>query len=248
MTKSQASGTKPPGARTGKEAARWVRSMFGRVAGRYDLLNHLLSFNVDRSWRRRTVRRLRPVLVRPGSRVMDLCCGTGDLVLALEAERGASVFGADFCHPMLLEASRKFTRVRSKSILIETDALALPLPDNSLDLVTVAFGFRNLVSYHDGLAEMRRVLRPAGVAAILEFSQPVHPVFARMYEFYTRAILPRIGGWLSGSPDAYQYLPESVRNFPDAETLAGAMRRAGFRDVEFERMTGGIVALHIGVV
>ena len=240
-------GAKPPAGGGEREAARWVRSMFGRVAGRYDLLNHLLSFNVDRYWRRRTVRRVSHVLARPGARVVDLCCGTGDLVVALETEHGGAVWGSDFCHPMLKIAKNKIRRRGLRSVLFESDALCLPLPDQSIDLITVAFGYRNLANYRDGLAEMRRVLRPAGVAAILEFSQPPNPVFSRLYNLYSRRILPLVGGAVSGSKDAYTYLPESVRNFPNAEELAAQMRRVGFRDVEFERMSGGIVALHLGV-
>jgi demethylmenaquinone methyltransferase/2-methoxy-6-polyprenyl-1,4-benzoquinol methylase len=243
---SRAGGTAPPGARDERQAAAWVRGMFGRVAGRYDFLNQLLSMHFDHLWRRRTVRKLEPWLSKPGSRVMDLCCGTGDLLLALQSRRTGVVLGSDFCHPMLLEAARKIARRRAKCALVEADALRLPLADGSLDLVTVAFGFRNLVNYEAGLREMRRVLRPGGAAAILEFSQPPNPAFRRVYQFYARRILPVIGGLISGSRDAYQYLPESVRRFPNAEELAEDMRRAGFADVEFERFTGGIVALHIG--
>lgn len=239
-------GTKPPGAGSEQEATRWVRSMFGRVSGRYDLLNHLLSFNFDRYWRRRTAHRVRHVLARPDARVLDLCCGTGDLLLTLEAERGTAVWGSDFCHPMLVAARRKIAERRFQSALFEGDALRLPLPDRSLDLVTAAFGFRNLVNYRAGLAEMLRVLRPAGMAAILEFSQPAHPLLASIYSFYSRRVLPLVGGVISGAYDAYHYLPESVRNFPNAEELADEMRRAGFHEVTFERMTGGIVALHLG--
>ncbi len=245
--KQTESGTKPPGARTEAEASRWVQSMFGRVAHRYDLLNHLLSFNVDRYWRRRTVRRVRDVLRRPGARVMDMCCGTGDLLVALEHERGGPVWGSDFCHPMLVMARRKFAERRSASTVFEADALQLPLPDRSIDLITVAFGFRNFANYRDGLREMLRVLRPGGVAAILEFSQPPNRLFAALYDFYSKRVLPRVGGFISGAGDAYRYLPESVRRFPGADELADEMRRAGFGEATFERMTGGIVALHIGV-
>jgi demethylmenaquinone methyltransferase/2-methoxy-6-polyprenyl-1,4-benzoquinol methylase len=236
-------GTSPPGARDEREAAAWVRGMFARVARRYDLANHLLSFNIDRLWRARTVRRVRPILERPGARVLDVCCGTGDLTLALARACPTPVFGSDFCHPMLLAARGKAIRAG----LFEADALRLPLRDASLDLVTVAFGFRNLANYRAGLAEMRRVLRPNGMAAILEFSEPPNAVFAALYHFYSRRILPLIGGALSGSRDAYTYLPESVRKFPPAEELAVEMRRAGFAEVRYERFTGGIVALHLGV-
>ena len=237
-------GTTPEGARSEQEAAEWVRAMFGRVAHRYDLANHLLSFNIDRYWRARTVARVRDVLTRPEARVLDICCGTGDLVRALKRARpsGALVMGADFCHPMLVAARTK----AGSSPLFDADALRLPLPDASLDLITAAFGFRNLANYEAGLREMRRVLRGGGVAAILEFSQPPNPVFGALYGFYSRRVLPAIGGALSGSRDAYAYLPESVRKFPVPEELAGMMRAAGFANVKFERLTGGIVALHVG--
>jgi len=239
-------GTTPAGAQSEQEAAAWVRGMFGRVAPRYDLANHLLSFNIDRYWRARTVERLRPILQDPEARVLDVCCGTGDLVVALERARRAPVMGSDFCHPMLVAASRKIARRRNRSPLFESDALALPLPDASLDLLTTAFGFRNLANYEAGLREMRRVLKPGGTAAILEFSQPPNAAFAAFYNFYSRRILPWIGGAVSGNRDAYTYLPESVRKFPTASELAEAMRRAGFRQAAYELFTGGIVALHVG--
>jgi demethylmenaquinone methyltransferase/2-methoxy-6-polyprenyl-1,4-benzoquinol methylase len=215
--------------------------MFGRIAGRYDLANHLLSGNLDRLWRRRTVRRVRDVLARPDARVLDVCCGTGDLTMALRRGGAAMVMGSDFCHPMLVEARRK-TAVP----LFEADALHLPLRDGSLDLITVAFGFRNLANYDAGLREMRRVLRPGGVAAILEFSQPRNTLFAAAYNLYSRRILPVIGGMLTGAGDAYRYLPASIEKFPGAAELAAAMRRAGFESVTYEQLTGGTVALHVG--
>jgi demethylmenaquinone methyltransferase/2-methoxy-6-polyprenyl-1,4-benzoquinol methylase len=237
-------GTTPQGARSEQEAAEWVRAMFGRVAHRYDLANHLLSFNMDRYWRSHTVARVRDVLARPDARVLDICCGTGDLVRALQRGRGggAPVMGSDFCHPMLVAAHAKVGGGR----LFEADALRLPLADASLDLITVAFGFRNLANYEAGLREMRRVLRGGGVAAILEFSQPPNRLFGALYTFYSRRVLPVIGGALSGSRDAYTYLPESVRKFPAPDELAAMMRTAGFIRVGFERLTGGIVALHLG--
>jgi demethylmenaquinone methyltransferase/2-methoxy-6-polyprenyl-1,4-benzoquinol methylase len=239
-------GTTPAGAATEREASEWVRAMFGRVARRYDLANHLLSFNMDRYWRARTVSRVREKL-GPGTVALDLCCGTGDLLLALEsAGGGATVMGSDFCHPMLTSAAVKIARRGLACGLFEADALEIPARDASFDLITVAFGFRNLANYRKGLEEMRRLLRPGGVAAILEFSQPPNPVFAALYNFYSRRILPAIGGALSGSKDAYTYLPDSVRKFPGAAELAERMRQTGFRDVSFERMTGGIVCLHLG--
>ena len=158
--RARMNGTTPAGAATEREASEWVRGMFGRIAGRYDLANHLLSFNLDRYWRAYTVKRVRPILTKPGARVLDLCCGTGDLLLALESERGGPVWGSDFCHPMLTAASAKIARKSFRSRVFESDALQIPMRDGSLDLVTVAFGFRNLANYSKGLAEMRRVLRP----------------------------------------------------------------------------------------
>jgi len=239
-------GTTPAGAATEREASDWVRAMFARVAHRYDLANHLLSFNVDRYWRARTVARLRDLLRTPGTKALDLCCGTGDLVLALEAEGRCAVLGSDFCHPMLTAAVEKIARSGFRSRLFEADALQMPVRDGSFDLIAVAFGFRNLVDYPRGLEEMRRMLRPGGVAAILEFSQPPNRAFAALYNFYSRRVLPALGGALSGSKDAYAYLPESVRKFPLPEELAQLMRGAGFAQVSFERITGGIVCLHIG--
>lgn len=237
-----ATGTTPRGATGEQDASRRVRGMFGRIAHRYDLLNHLLSFNLDRRWRARLVDRIADLLDRPNARALDLCCGTADVLVSLEKRRGrAAIFGSDFCHPMLLEARRK-----TQSPLFEADALALPLADESLDLITIAFGFRNLANYRRGLVELLRVLRPGGVAAILEFSQPENRAFGAMYGLFSTRVLPWIGGMVSGSRKAYSYLPESIRKFPGAEELAAQMRLAGFTRVEFERMAGGAVALHRG--
>jgi demethylmenaquinone methyltransferase/2-methoxy-6-polyprenyl-1,4-benzoquinol methylase len=242
----RASGTTPEGTAGEQAASQWVRGMFGRIAPRYDLLNHLLSFNLDKRWRARTVARVAEILDRPDAQVLDLCCGTGDVALALESRARHPVLASDFCHPMLLEARRKITARHFRTPAFEADALSLPLAGASLDLITVAFGFRNLANYRLGLEEMLRVLKPGGVAAILEFSQPPNAAFRALYGFFSRSVLPRIGGMISGSPDAYSYLPESIRKFPGAEQLAQEMRQAGFSRVEFERMTGGAVALHLG--
>jgi demethylmenaquinone methyltransferase/2-methoxy-6-polyprenyl-1,4-benzoquinol methylase len=242
------SGTTPEGATSEQEASRWVRGMFGQIAGRYDLLNHVLSFNLDQRWRARLVNRVADVLERPDARVLDLCCGTGDILLALARRRGRdiAIFGSDFCHPMLKEAQIKIARHRLTSPLFEADALALPLADGSLDLITIAFGFRNLANYRHGLEELLRVLKPGGVAAILEFSQPTNRMFGATYGFFSTRVLPWIGGMVSGSREAYAYLPESIRKFPGADELGNQMRSAGFARVEFERMAGGAVALHLG--
>jgi demethylmenaquinone methyltransferase / 2-methoxy-6-polyprenyl-1,4-benzoquinol methylase len=234
-------GTTPQGAETEEQAARYVRGMFGRVAHRYDLLNHLLSLNIDRWWRARTVARVCPILERHDARVLDLCCGTGDLTLALAGKGTAAIIGSDFCHPMLTEAQRKGARR-----LVEADALQLPLAGGSVDLITIAFGFRNFTNYRRGLEELRRVLKPGGTLAILEFSTPPNAAFNALYQWYSRRVLPRIGALVSGASDAYTYLPESVRKFPDAAQLAAEMEQAGFAEVRYERMTLGIVALHTG--
>lgn len=237
-------GTTPEGTETAQQASAWVRAMFGRIAPRYDLLNHLLSLNIDRYWRARTVSRLAPILARPGARILDVCCGTGDLALVLKAHsQSAHVFGTDFCHPMLQMARGKTANGES---LFEADALQLPIAGGAFDLVTIAFGFRNLTNYREGLAELRRILKPGGTLAILEFSTPPNPLVARAYGLYSRTVLPAVGGLISGSKDAYTYLPESVRKFPDAHGLAEQMRDAGFSNVHFERMTAGIVSLHLG--
>jgi demethylmenaquinone methyltransferase/2-methoxy-6-polyprenyl-1,4-benzoquinol methylase len=240
-----APGTSPEGTGSEEQAARWVRGMFGRIAPRYDLLNHLLSMNIDRYWRAQTTARVAHRL-GPGARAVDLCCGTGDLMLSLAGRGEAHVFGSDFCHPMLTAAKAKAETKRERCAVFEADALRLPLADASMDVITVAFGFRNLANYRQGLTEMLRVLRPGGMAAILEFSKPPNRLFAKAYEFYSKRILPALGGVLSGSRDAYTYLPESVRKFPAAPKLAEQMTAAGFNGVRFEYMTGGIVALHLG--
>ncbi len=240
------SGTTPQGITNEQQASAWVRGMFGRIAGRYDLLNHLLSFNMDRVWRARTVRRVAPILADPQARVLDLCCGTGDVLLSLEKKRGAPVFGADFCHPMLVEANRKIAARKFRTPLFEGDALQLPLADGSLDLVTIAFGFRNFSNYERGLAELLRVLKPGGTLAILEFSQPENRLFGAVYNWFSTKLLPKIGGLVSGSGDAYSYLPESIRKFPGAKGLKAKMESEGYGRVEYETMTFGAVALHLG--
>jgi demethylmenaquinone methyltransferase/2-methoxy-6-polyprenyl-1,4-benzoquinol methylase len=240
------SGTTPRGVSGEEAASRWVRGMFGSIASRYDLLNHVLSFNLDRGWRARLVDRVAHVVERPGARVLDLCCGTGDVLLSIEARRGAAVFGSDFCHPMLIEAQRKISARGMRSRLFEADAVALPIAGGSLDLITVAFGFRNLANYRSGFTELARVLKPGGVLAILEFSQPSNRAFAALYGFFSKQVLPRVGGMVSGSRDAYSYLPESIQKFPGPDDLAQEMREAGFSSVEFEPLTFGAVALHLG--
>lgn len=230
------------------EHARRVREMFAGIANRYDLLNHLLSGNTDKRWRRLVAKRLHEVLSTEGARALDVACGTGDLSLALARETGARVVGTDFCRPMLEIAARKArANVSSEIPFVEGDALKLPFAARSFDAVTIAFGLRNLSSVEAGLKEMWRVLRPGGRAAVLECSKPVVPGFRAVYQFYFTRVLPRIGGLLSGSRGAYEYLPDSVSRFPDQKRLAQMMREAGFVEVEYKNLTGGIAALHIGV-
>lgn len=243
---SVAAGTTPPGAPGEQQAAEWVRRMFSQIAPRYDLLNHLLSFNIDRGWRRALLRRVSPVLVRREARVLDLCCGTGDVLLDLQKAAASQVLGADFCHPMLVTAAAKMRARQFTPALFEADALALPLRDNSLDAITIAFGFRNLANYRAGLVELRRVLKPSGLLAILEFSHPPGFVLRKAYGFYSGIVLPLIGGMISGSREAYSYLPESVAKFPRAEELRALFAEIGFANARFELLTGGIAALHSG--
>lgn len=241
-------GTTPEGVAGEEDASRWVRDMFGRIAPRYDFLNHLLSFNIDRTWRARMIRRVADTLADPDARVVDLCCGTADVMITMGVKSKARVYGTDFCHAMLTAARSKATRKNIPPLLFEADGLALPLADGSMDLLTIAFGFRNFASYRRGLEEMVRVLRAGGTAAILEFTPPTRTLFGRAHAFYSRTILPRLGGLISGDREAYEYFPQSVGKFPEPAELAEEMRRAGFADVRYELMTGGSVALHLGKV
>jgi demethylmenaquinone methyltransferase/2-methoxy-6-polyprenyl-1,4-benzoquinol methylase len=239
-------GTRPEGVRDEREAAAHVREMFGRIAPRYDLLNHLLSLDVDKVWRRRVARRCSAILHNPAARVLDLCCGTGDLALAFrkEAPIGAEIAGSDFVPQMLVRARAKAAAHGAGVTFVEADALALPFGDGSFDLVACSFGFRNLANYERGLLEIFRVLKPGGVAAILEFAEPPGKLFGSLYRFYFRQVLPRLGGLISGNGSAYTYLPNSVSKFPSPEALQALFERVGYIEVRFVRWTGGIVTLH----
>ncbi len=239
-------GTTPPGTTGEAQAAQWVQRMFAGIAPKYDLLNHLLSFNIDRGWRKVLVEKLAPVLARREAKVLDLCCGTGDVLLDLQAAASAPVMGADFCHPMLVSAQQKAGQKGFHAPLFEADALALPIAARTLDAVTISFGFRNLANYESGLRELHRVLKPGGMLVILEFSHPPGLLMKAGYGLYSRLLLPAIGTLISGSREAYAYLPDSIRKFPPAEELALMMRAAGFSNTSFELLTGGIAALHVG--
>jgi demethylmenaquinone methyltransferase/2-methoxy-6-polyprenyl-1,4-benzoquinol methylase len=219
--------------------------MFDSIAPRYDLLNHLLSGCIDRFWWWRTARRFRPILSHPQARIADVCCGTGDMTLALLRRRPADatpVLAIDFSHQMLLRGAAKFTRHRA--IAIEADALHLPLADGSLDLLTSAFGFRNLSNYEAGLREFHRVLAPGAELAILDFSEP-GGFLGKLYAFYFRRVLPRIGRLLSGSAAAYAYLPASVERFPTPTQMLATIGRVGFYDARWTPYTFGIAGLYI---
>jgi demethylmenaquinone methyltransferase/2-methoxy-6-polyprenyl-1,4-benzoquinol methylase len=225
-----------------------VRSMFGEIAPRYDLLNHLLSMNVDRYWRWRTVRRLQP---QPGEPILDLCTGTGDLALAFyRYTRGQSpILAADFCRPMLEIGRQKQDRAGMNGTLtfVEADALDLPFEDDRFQIVSVAFGLRNVSDTDRGLREMTRVCRPGGKVAVLEFSMPTRQPLKSAYRWYFRHVLPRIGRLVSRNRhEAYNYLPDSVGEFPMGEALAERMRAAGLSKVEYRPLTFGVATLYIG--
>lgn len=240
------SGTQPEGIESEAAAANYVRQMFARVAPHYDFLNHLLSFWIDRSWRRRTAEAMRTRLAHPDSRALDLCSGTGDLGLELARLAPGLVVGNDFCHPMLEQAVAKSRQQRRRLAVVEADALRLPFADATFDVVTAAFGFRNLANYGRGLAEIHRVLKPGGVVGILEFALPERGIFRQLYRFYFQRVLPWVGNTLSGRAGAYGYLPASVEKFPDCEGFAAWLRDAGFANVTYTRWTGSTVALHQG--
>ncbi len=223
-----------------------VRDMFSGIAGKYDFLNHFLTVNIDKRWRRRVTRMLNDVLTRENPVILDVACGTGDLALELAKHKNARVFATDFCRPMLAIAKTKASDCSFNVPLIEADGLRLSFPDDTFDAVTIAFGLRNFSNWQDGLAELRRVLKPGGKLAVLEFSTPYIQGFKQLFAFYFAQILPRIGGLVSGSRGAYEYLPDSVSKFPDQEELAKMMRQIGFSDVEYANLTGGIAAIHIG--
>jgi demethylmenaquinone methyltransferase/2-methoxy-6-polyprenyl-1,4-benzoquinol methylase len=242
-----ATGARPVGATTEADAAEGVREMFDAIAPRYDLLNHVLSVGVDRLWWSRTARSLRGILERPEAVVLDLCCGTGDMTLALERYRpkgeAAAMLAVDFSHEMLERGRVKFA---GKNIVaIEADALRLPMAEGSIDLVTCAFGFRNLSNYEAGLAELYRVLRVGGEIAILDFNQP-GGLLGVGYGLYFRHVLPRLGGMISRDAGAYAYLPASVARFPRPERMVEMMGAAGFGDARWESYTFGVAGVYRG--
>jgi demethylmenaquinone methyltransferase / 2-methoxy-6-polyprenyl-1,4-benzoquinol methylase len=250
----KAPGSRPEGIRDEREVAAHVQRMFGEIAPRYDFLNHLLSFSLDHLWRWSTAKRFRHILRRPEARVLDVCCGTGDLAFALDRARHsllgksavqpAPVLGSDFVQGMLERAQQKAQQGRRSVTFAAADALNLPFVDASFDLVTTAFGFRNLANYEQGVREFARVLKEGGEVGILEFTEPGSGPFAGVFRFYFRHILPRIGGVISGNSEAYAYLPGSVAKFPAPEALARLMERNGFAGVRITSWNFGSVVLH----
>jgi demethylmenaquinone methyltransferase / 2-methoxy-6-polyprenyl-1,4-benzoquinol methylase len=226
------------------EKAARVRAMFGEIAPRYDFLNHALSMNIDRRWRRFVVGKVADRLQHPQALALDLCCGTGDL--SLELAQLTETCGVDFCHPMLKIGLGKTAASPNAITIIEGDAMRVPFGDGVFDVVTMAFGLRNLENIAGGLREVLRLLKPGGRAAILEFSRPRLPIFRHLFQFYFMKILPRIGNAISGSSFAYQYLPESVQQFPDQQGLAAIMSEVGFSNVAYYNLFGGVAAVHLG--
>lgn len=225
-----------------------IRRMFNNIAPRYDLLNHLLSLNIDRYWRWRTTQLVPP---RGAAPILDLCTGTGDLALAYHRASGgaAPVVGADFCHEMLVRAVDKTAKRHAAGQVryLEADAQQLPFPDNRFQITTVSFGLRNITDMERGLAEMIRVTQPGGRVTILEFSRPRGWFFGSLYHFYFQWILPLIGQIVSRSEDsAYRYLPASVLQFPDGEALAERLRQHGLKEVRWYPLTFGIATLYVG--
>ncbi|HUZ95152.1 MAG TPA: ubiquinone/menaquinone biosynthesis methyltransferase [Edaphobacter sp.] len=260
-------GARPTGTTTDQDAAANVQQMFDTIAPKYDLLNHVLSVGIDRWWWARAARTFRPILQRPESVALDLCCGTGDMTLTLLKHRPKSaqnrvphvsilrhgieappnpkppspILAVDFSHQMLSRGAEKFAP--HNIIPIEADALHLPIASNSIDLVTSAFGFRNLSNYEAGLAELHRILRPGGQIGILDFNQPTGLTGA-LYNLYFKQILPRFGGLISGDPAAYTYLPDSVARFPSPSRMIELIQQAGFTDASWTSYTFGTAGLY----
>jgi demethylmenaquinone methyltransferase/2-methoxy-6-polyprenyl-1,4-benzoquinol methylase len=246
-----ATGAKPIGTSDEASAAKAVRQMFDSIAPRYDLLNHVLSANVDRLWWWRTARRFRSILVDPDSAILDICCGTGDMTMALLRRRpnGARpILAGDFARGMLRRGAQKFGAVAGEpakpyAIPIEADALHLPLRDASLDLIVTAFGFRNLANYEAGLREFHRVLKPGGQLGILEFSEP-GGLIGKAYAVYFRRILPAVGRMICGKNGPYHYLPASVGSFPPPPQILSLMQMTGFHNPGWQPYTFGIAGLY----
>jgi demethylmenaquinone methyltransferase / 2-methoxy-6-polyprenyl-1,4-benzoquinol methylase len=245
-------GAKPIGAKDEASAAQSVQQMFNSIAHRYDLLNHVLSANIDRLWWRRTARRFHSVLADPDAAVLDICCGTGDMTMALLRHRPSGarpILAADFAHAMLSRGAQKLSARgpgNPTALALEADALHLPLRSESLDLIVTAFGFRNLANYEAGLREFHRVLKPGGQLGILEFSEPAG-LIGRAYSVYFRHVLPAIGRMICGQDGPYSYLPASVGGFPSPAEMLALMSKAGYHDCTWQPYTFGVAGLYRAV-
>ncbi len=229
----------------GKARERQVQTIFSEIAPRYDLLNHVLSLNIDRRWRRQAVNRLEVPVDEPGVRVLDACAGTFDLALELADRPGfrGTVIASDFARPMLVEGREKLAQRPVHPVC--GDTLQLPFPDGTFHRAMVAFGVRNLADVEAGFREFARILRPGGRLVILEFTTPPNRVMRGLYLFYFHRVLPLVGRMVSGHPWAYSYLPESVKEFPGPDPLADLLRVSGFSAVQWNYLTAGIAALHV---
>ena len=247
-----ATGAKPTGTADEAGAAQAVREMFDTIAPRYDLLNHVLSANIDRLWWWRTARRFSAILADPDAAVLDICCGTGDMTMALLKHRpkGARpILAADFARGMLSRGAKKFAgraAGAAYAVPLEADALHLPLRSNSMDLIVSAFGFRNLANYEAGLREFNRVLKPGGQLGILDFSEP-GGLLGKAYAVYFRRVLPAIGRMICGEAGPYSYLPASVGSFPAPPEMLKLMETTGYRQSRWQPYTFGIAGLYTGM-
>jgi demethylmenaquinone methyltransferase / 2-methoxy-6-polyprenyl-1,4-benzoquinol methylase len=242
----RSTGARPAGITTEQAAAANVQQMFDTIAPTYDRANHLLSAGIDRYWWNRTARLFHPTLQLPETVTLDLCCGTGDMTLALSQHRpsnpdAAPILAVDFSHEMLSRGAEKFAH--HNIVSIEADALHLPIADASVDLITSAFGFRNLANYEEGLAELHRVLRPGGQFGILDCNQP-EGLIGALYNLYFKAVLPKLGGLISGRPAAYNYLPASVERFPRPPRMLQLIQAAGFTNANWTSYTFGTAGLY----
>lgn len=240
-------GARPVGSEDEAAAAQNVRRMFDSIAPRYDFLNHLLSANIDRLWWNRTAQRFHSVLANPDTAILDICCGTGDMTMALlkhRAQNARPILAADFARGMLSRAAQKFAKPgQAIAIPLEADALHLPLRTASLDLIVTAFGFRNLANYEAGLREFHRVLKPGGQLGILEFSEP-GGWLGKLYGVYFHHVLPAVGRMIVGADGPYKYLPASVGRFPSPGELLSLMSSTRYMDCAWQPYTFGIAGLY----